>query len=229
MIEIIDEIESIVVSIGSEKRKKLAAKTGIEVVQLNQLLYAGSLAKAPPNKTKAEIAAIDAANAKKEIDAIDAAKSKKEKEEAKLTPSQKKRLERQREGELFQEKVKSSAVEGKAENKNFKVGSPDKAIEQDFEITQMGVNRKPAKRTVPAITYGLVAVHNNAYSPREYIISLAPSGNSLTQRFVGDLSKKRAMVLGQELGRLDWADGNPSKIPASTLSKAQEIMAKYKK
>ena len=228
MIEIIDGIELIVVSIGSEKRKKLAAKTGIEVVQLNQILHAGSLAKAPPNKTKAEIAAIDAANAKKEIDAINAAKSKKEKEEAKLTPSQKKRLERQREGELFQEKVKSSAVEGKAENKNFKVGSPDKAIEQDFEITQMGANRKPAKRTVPAITYGLVAVHNNAYSPREYTISLSPSGNSLTSR-MPDLPKKRAIALGQELGRLDWADGNPSKIPASTLSKAQEIMAKYKK
>lgn len=66
MIEIIDGIESIVVSIGSEKRKKLATKLGMERVELNQLLYAGSLAKAPPNKTKAEIAAIDAANAKKD-------------------------------------------------------------------------------------------------------------------------------------------------------------------
>ena len=66
MIEIIDGQEQIIVSIGSEKRKKLATKLGMERVQLNQLLYAGSLAKAPPNKTKAEIAAIDAANAKKD-------------------------------------------------------------------------------------------------------------------------------------------------------------------
>ena len=66
MIEIIDGQEQIITSIVSEKRKKLSAKTGIEVVQLNQILHAGSLAKAPPNKTKAEIEAIDAANAKKD-------------------------------------------------------------------------------------------------------------------------------------------------------------------
>ena len=200
MVEIIDGVESIVVSIGSEKRKKLATKLGMERVQLNQILHAGSLAKAPRNLTKDEIEEYD-------------------KGLAALTPRQRKAYE---DSMTVQRKIKS-AVNGKPNNKNHVVGDVDKPIEQKIQIA-MGVKKKT---TVNATTYGLVSAYLSPFSTKHYLVGLAPIGLVMLSP-EHKLTKSRANSLAKELAKLDWGDGKTKNISKKTEKEARQIMSKYR-